>query len=69
MPDNRYERLKAYREAEKAILEGGQSYRIGNRTVTRADLADIRATIAALESGGADVERVSRRAMHVIFHE
>ena len=69
MSDSRYERLQAYREAEKAILEGGQSYKIGNRTVTRADLADIQATIASLESEGADVERVSRRARHVIFHE
>ena len=35
-------RLKQYLEAEKAILVGGQSYRIGNRTLTRADLAEIR---------------------------
>lgn len=69
MPSSRYERLQAYREAEKAILEGGQSYRIGNRTVTRADLKEIQATIASLESSGADVERVGRRAVHVIFHE
>lgn len=69
MINSKYERLQAYREAERAILEGGQSYRIGNRTVTRADLKDIRATIAALESEGADVERAGRRALHVIFHE
>ena len=36
------ERLKQYLAAEKAILEGGQSYKIGNRMLTRADLSEIR---------------------------
>ena len=45
-------RLKQYLEAEKAILVGGQSYRIGNRTLTRADLAEIRSEIKSLVAAG-----------------
>ena len=41
-------RLKQYLEAEKAILIAGQSYKIGNRTLTRADLAEIRDEIRSL---------------------
>ena len=32
------ERLELYYEAERAILDGAQSYTIGTRTLTRADL-------------------------------
>ena len=40
------ERLARYVEAEKAVLMG-QSYTIGNRTLTRADLSSIRVASGA----------------------
>lgn len=69
----RSERLEALYAAEKTILEGGQSYRIGNRTLTRANLADIQDEIARLEAAGVRSEdqytSQTRRSRHVIFHE
>lgn len=49
------ERLKLYLEAERAVLTG-QSYTIGNRTLTRANLATIRAAIDSLISQGATLD-------------
>ena len=46
------ERLARYLEAEKAVLMG-QSYTIGNRTLTRANLTSIRNAIDDLIAGGA----------------
>jgi len=43
------ERLNAYYDAELAVLSG-QSYRIGSREMTRADLGVIRQTISDLEN-------------------
>ncbi len=42
------DRLNAYYEAELAVLVG-QEYRIGSRTLRRADLQEIRAAINELE--------------------
>lgn len=42
-------RLQLYYEAEAAVLSG-QSYRIGTRTLQRADLAQIRQAIKELEA-------------------
>ncbi len=42
-------RLKLYLEAEEKILSG-QSYRIGTRSVTRADLAAVQKKISELEN-------------------
>ena len=42
-------RLELYYEAERCILAGAQSYAIGNRQLTRANLAEIRKTINELE--------------------
>lgn len=42
------ERLNTYYEAELAVLSG-QSYSIGSRTLTRANLKDIKDTIQYLE--------------------
>jgi len=56
------ERLRQYLEAERAVLSG-QSYTIGNRTLTRANLATIRNAIDSLIAGGAtldDTAKVSR---------
>lgn len=41
-------RLDAYYEAELKVLKG-QSYQIGGQTMTRANLAEIRASIKELE--------------------
>lgn len=49
------ERLKKYIEAEEAILTG-QSYTIGNRTLTRANLATVEKVIQDLIDGGAVLE-------------
>ena len=50
---------------------GGQSYTIGNRTLTRANLAEIRAAIDDLIAAGATLEDEStsqvRRSKRVVF--
>lgn len=65
------ERLAQYLEAERAVLSG-QSYTIGNRTLTRASLATIRAAIDSLLAGGAtldgsapDMRGMSKRVVFV----
>ena len=50
------ERLKQYLSAEQSILVAGQSYRIGNRTLTRADLSEIRKEINDLIAAGATTD-------------
>lgn len=66
-------RLKQYLEAEKAILIAGQSYKIGNRTLTRANLSEIREAISSLIAAGATVDGSgkghARRAMQVIMRD
>ena len=42
------QRLEAYYEAEMAVL-AGQEYKIGTRSLTRANLEEIRAAIDSLE--------------------
>lgn len=49
------ERLKKYIEAEEAILSG-QSYTIGNRTLTRANLDTVEKVIQDLIAAGATVD-------------
>lgn len=49
------ERLNAYYEAELKVL-AGQSYRMGNRTMTRANLSEIRQAIESLENLVAELE-------------
>lgn len=50
-------RLVSYIKAEEYLLEGGQSYSIGNRSVTRADLDSITDMIIRLRSELATLER------------
>ena len=50
-------RLAAYILAEQKILAGAQSYSIGNRTLTRADLKDITNTIDKLTRECATLSR------------
>ncbi|MBR1728517.1 MAG: hypothetical protein IJ728_03225 [Selenomonadaceae bacterium] len=42
-------RLDLYLRAEEAILNGAQSYTIGNRSLTRANLSEIRKMIDDLQ--------------------
>lgn len=49
-------RLDLYYKAEQAILEGAQSYSIGSRHLTRADLAEIRKMITTIEDGIDELE-------------
>ena len=51
------ERLQLYRQAEKNILEA-QSYSIAGRSLTRANLAEVRSTISQLE---ADIRALETR--------
>ena len=48
-------RLRMYLDAEKAVLSG-QSYQIGNRQLTRANLSEIRKAIDDLIAGGATLD-------------
>jgi len=49
------QRLKQYIEAEEMILSG-QSYQIGDRRLTRADLSTVRKTIDLLLDQGASLD-------------
>ena len=65
------ERLKEYYAAEKAVLSG-QSYTIGNRTLTRANLATIRNAIDDLIAAGASIDGTTqriRRSARVVFRD
>lgn len=62
-------RLQLYIEAEERILQG-QSYTIGNRTLTRANLSEVRAAIDDLLAQGATLDGVSgrgRRTKRIVF--
>lgn len=67
------ERLKQYLSAEQSILVAGQSYRIGNRTLTRADLSEIRKEINDLIVAGATTDEAmyprGRRTKQVIMRD
>lgn len=67
------ERLWQYIKAEETILAGGQSYTIGDRTLTRADLKQIRQMIESLLDLGAVLEgmerKKTRRVSRVIFDD
>ena len=63
-------RLAQYLKAEKVVLMG-QSYTIGTRTLTRADLSTIRAAIDDLIAGGAQLDGAESvqtgRAKRIVF--
>ena len=68
--DKTCERLTLYYAAEQAILSGAQSYSIGNRTLTRADLKDITKTITDLISDKLSLERGNKvRIQRVVFRD
>lgn len=58
------ERLKQYLSAEQSILVAGQSYRIGNRTLTRAVLSEIKKEINDLIAAGATTDEVMYPRRH-----
>lgn len=53
-------RLNAYYDAEMAVLTG-QSYQIGTRRLTRADLSEIRKAIDSLETELSNIENGGKR--------
>ena len=53
------ERLELYYEAERKVLRG-QSYTLGNRQLTRANLSEIRKAIKDLENELEQLEGRSR---------
>ena len=63
------ERLELYYEAERKVLRG-QSYTLGNRQLTRANLAEIHKVIKELES---ELEQMAGRSRgfskRVVFHD
>ena len=63
------ERLRAYLDAERAILTGNQSYTLEGRTLTRADLAVVRKAIDELVADGVtlDGEMPRYRTTRVVF--
>jgi len=69
--DVQRERLKLYLECEKKILIN-QSYSIGGRVYTRADLNTVRKIIADLIDSGVTLEdekAVNGRTRRVVFIE
>lgn len=65
-------RLKEYIIAEQKIMEGGQSYTIGDRTLTRASLKEIRKAIDELIASGATINGEKPRKSYikrVIFND
>lgn len=61
--------LSKYLAAESAILGGAQSYSIGNRSLTRADLAFITRERKNLEIRKKALEGGGIRPRRVIFRE
>ena len=64
-------RLEMYYQAEETILGGAQSYSLGGRSLTRANLADIRSMIDKLEKELKELEvktsgKSQRKALSVI---
>ena len=65
------ERLRQYVSAESAILRG-QSYTLEGRSLTRADLSEVRSTIDALLAAGVTLDDDGykpRRTMRAVFVE
>lgn len=68
------ERLELYYKAEQAILDGAQSYTIGSRSLTRANLAEVQEMIATLETKVAEDEAMlaggsRRKSVGVVYRD
>lgn len=69
--ERKKKRLEMYYQAEETILGGAQSYSLGSRTLTRANLADVRNMIDKLEQELKELEakdagRSPRKAFAVV---
>ncbi|RDY28646.1 DUF6148 family protein [Lachnotalea glycerini] len=53
-------RLEMYYTAEETILGGAQSYSMGTRSLTRANLAEIRNMISVLEDEIQELENLEK---------
>lgn len=51
-------RLEIYYQAEESILGGAQSYSVGSRSLTRANLSEITARIRELEKEKSNLENM-----------
>ena len=60
------QRLETYYDAEAKILNG-QEYRIGDRTLRRADLSTVQSMIESLESEIDSLETPGRGLRRVVF--
>ena len=60
-------RLQLYLDCEAKILSGAQSYTIGQRTLTRADLKEVRAIIDDLAAQIDALELKGGRQKRVVF--
>ena len=58
------ERLSRYIQAEQFLLQGGQSYSIGNRSLTRADLRYITDMIVKLNAALIRLRRGNQITSH-----
>jgi hypothetical protein len=61
MLENKRILLQAYQTAELAILQGAQSYKIGTREITRAELKEVREERKKLENEVLELENASTR--------
>jgi hypothetical protein len=61
--------LSSYMTAEAAILGGAQSYSIGNRSLTRAHLSEIKEERKNLEARKKSLEGGGIRSRRVIFRD
>ena len=67
-------RLDLYLQAEEAILNGAQSYQIGTRNLTRADLHEVRMMIDSLmndveEAKAIESGKAKRKTVGVVFRD
>lgn len=67
-------RLESYYKAEEAILNGAQSYSIGSRRLTRADLSQIQNEIRELEKQKETLENAlvtgsKRKTLRVLYRD
>lgn len=68
------QRLDLYLKAEEAILGGAQSYQIGTRNLTRADLSEVRKMIDSLITDIEEAEAIEsgkskRKTVGVLFRD
>ncbi len=65
----RSERLRQYLDAERAILSGAQSYTLEGRSLTRANLSEIRKAIEEMLADGVTPDGVMKkqRTLRAVF--